>query len=123
MGEFGGGERYDDNPFIYFESNEYSVNPQNKQEMPNPLKAMYEELAPLLLRSPPSKRYPQQPTGMKDWDILTDPISELVFTSAVPDPVIGQTLQRVANRIPPRRLSSCSNMHGDDDCSSRIGKR
>ena len=79
MGEFGGGERYGDNPFIYFEASEYLVQPQQKNEMPNPLKAMYEEIAPLLLRSPPSKRYPQQPTGMKGWDILTDQPSLTLF--------------------------------------------
>ena len=94
MSDFGSGARYDDNPFIFYVSDEYLVKPQESQEMPNPLRAMYEDLAPLLLRSPPSERYPQQPTGMKDWDILTDPISELVYQSAVPDPVIGGTLQR-----------------------------
>ena len=51
MGTFGGGERYDDNPFIYFESEEYIIQPQQKQDMPNPLRAMYEDIAPLLLRS------------------------------------------------------------------------
>ena len=121
MGEFGGGERYDDNPFIYFESSEYIVNPQSKQEMPNPLKAMYEELAPLLLRSPPSKRYPQQPTGMKDWDILTDPISELVFTSAVPDPVIGQTLQRVMRPTVEGKEGLATHLNILVDCSSSMG--
>ena len=55
MGTFGSGERYGDNPFIFFESNEYIVNPQSQQDMPNPLRAMYEDLAPLLVRSPPSK--------------------------------------------------------------------
>ncbi len=79
MGTFGSGERYDDNPFVFFASDEYIINPQQRQEMPNPLRAMYEDLAPLLLRSPPSKRYPQQPTGMKEWDILTDPISGIGF--------------------------------------------
>lgn len=94
MGTFGSGERYDDNPFVFFESNEYVIQPQSQQDMPNPLRAMYEDLAPLLLRSPPSKRFPQQPTGRKSWDVLTDPISELILTSVVPDPVLGETLQR-----------------------------
>jgi len=94
MGTFGSGERYGDNPFIIFKSSEYIINPQSPQDMPNPLRAMYEDMAPLLLRSPPSKRYPQQPTGRKAWDVLTDPISELIFTSAVPDPILGETLQR-----------------------------
>ena len=94
MGTFGSGERYGDNPFIFFESGEYIINPQSQQDMPNPLRAMYEDLAPLLIRSPPSKRYPQQPTGRKSWDVLTDPISELIVTSAVPDPILGETLQK-----------------------------
>jgi len=81
MGTFGSGERYDDNPFVFKESSEYVINPQSQQDMPNPLRAMYEDLAPLLIRSPPSKRYPQQPTGRKGWDVLTDPISELILTS------------------------------------------
>jgi len=71
------------------------VDTQERKEMPNPLRALYEEVAPLLLRSPPSERYPQEPTGRKEWDILTDPLSELIVTSAVPDPVIGLTLQRM----------------------------
>ena len=66
MSAFSEGESYDENPFVFFMSDEYIINPQSTQEMPNPLRAMYEDLAPLLLRSPPSKRYPQQPTGMKD---------------------------------------------------------
>ena len=94
MGTFGSGERYGDNPFIIFKSSEYIINPQSPQDMPNPLRAMYEDMAPLLIRSPPSKRFPQQPTGRKAWDVLTDPISELIFTSAVPDPILGETLQR-----------------------------
>ena len=47
MGTFGSGERYGDNPFIFFESGEYIINPQSQQDMPNPLRAMYEDLAPL----------------------------------------------------------------------------
>jgi len=94
MGTFGSGERYGDNPFIIFKSSEYIINPQSPQDMPNPLRAMYEDMAPLLIRSPPSKRFPQQPTGRKSWDVLTDPISELILTSSVPDPIIGETLQR-----------------------------
>ena len=61
--------------------------------MPNPLRAMYEDLALLLVRSPLQK-IPQQPTGRKAWDVLTDPISELILTSSVPDPILGETLQR-----------------------------
>ena len=120
MGTFGSGERYDDNPFVFFASDEYIINPQQKQEMPNPLRAMYEDLAPLLLRSPPSKRYPQQPTGMKEWDILTDPISELVFTSAVPDPVIGQTLQRVMRPTVEGKEGLATHLNILVDCSQSM---
>tara|TARA_Y100000996_G_scaffold413072_1_gene400513 strand:+ start:2444 stop:3472 length:1029 start_codon:yes stop_codon:yes gene_type:complete len=121
MGTFGSGERYDDNPFVFFVSDEYIVDPQQRQEMPNPLRAMYEDLAPLLLRSPPSKRYPQQPTGMKEWDILTDPISELVFTSAVPDPVIGQTLQRVMRPTVEGKEGLATHLNILVDCSGSMG--
>ena len=121
MGTFGSGERYDDNPFVFFASDEYIINPQQRQEMPNPLRAMYEDLAPLLLRSPPSKRYPQQPTGMKEWDILTDPISELVFTSAVPDPVIGQTLQRVMRPTVEGKEGLATHLNILVDCSGSMG--
>ncbi len=95
MGNINTGDRWDDNPFIFFEMDEYIVDTQERKEMPNPLRALYEEVAPLLLRSPPSERYPQEPTGRKEWDILTDPLSELIVTSAIPDPVIGLTLQRM----------------------------
>ncbi len=122
MGSFGSGERYDDNPFVFFMSDEYIINPQQKQEMPNPLKAMYEDLAPLLLRSPPSKRYPQQPTGMKEWDILTDPVSELVFTSAVPDPIIGTTLQRVMRPTVEGKEGLATHLNILVDCSGSMGE-
>ena len=120
MGTFGGGERYDDNPFIYFESAEYIIQPQQKQDMPNPLRAMYEDIAPLLLRSPPSKRYPQQPTGRKEWDILTDPISELLYTSAVPDPIIGLTLQRTMRPTVEGKEGLATHLNILVDCSSSM---
>jgi hypothetical protein len=97
------------------------VKPQQQQEMPNPLRAMYEDLAPLLLRSPPSKRYPQQPTGMKDWDILTDPISELVYQSAVPDPVIGGTLQRTMRPTVEGKEGLATHLNILVDCSGSMG--
>ena len=50
MGTFGSGERYGDNPFIIFKSSEYVINPQSPQDAPNPLRAMYEDMAPLLIR-------------------------------------------------------------------------
>ena len=121
MGEFGSGERYGDNPFVFFEASEYIVEPQLKQEMPNPLRAMYEDIAPLLLRSPPSKRYPQQPTGRKGWDILTDPLSELVFTSAVPDPIIGETLQKVLRPTVEGKEGMATHLNILVDCSSSMG--
>jgi len=120
MSAFGTGEAYDENPFVFFQSAEYVINPQQRQEMPNPLRAMYEELAPLLLRSPPSKRYPQQPTGMKDWDVLTDPISELVYTSAVPDPIIGQTLQRVMRPTVEGKEGLATHLNILVDCSGSM---
>jgi hypothetical protein len=95
MGNINTGDRWDENPFIFYEFGEDIVDTQERREMPNPLRALYEDVAPLLLRSPPSERYPQEPTGRKEWDILTDPLSELIVTSAVPDPVIGLTLQRM----------------------------
>ena len=120
MGTFGGGERYDDNPFIFFESEEYVINTQQKQDMPNPLRAMYEDIAPLLLRSPPSKRFPQQPTGRKEWDILTDPISELLYTSAVPDPIIGQTLQRTMRPTVEGKKGLATHLNILVDCSGSM---
>jgi len=121
MSAFGKGESYDDNPFVFFQSAEYVINPQQRQEMPNPLRAMYEDLAPMLLRSPPSKRYPQQPTGMKDWDVLTDPISELVYTSAVPDPIIGGTLQRVMRPTVEGKEGLATHLNIVVDCSASMG--
>jgi hypothetical protein len=121
MGEFGSGERWGDNPFVYFEASEYLVQPQQKQEMPNPLRAMYEDIAPLLLRSPPSKRYPQQPTGRKSWDILTDPLSELVFTSAVPDPIIGETLQTFMRPTVEGKEGLATHLNILVDCSTSMG--
>jgi len=121
MSSFDGGARYDDNPFIFMESDEYVENPKAGQEMPNPLRAMYEDLAPLLLRSPPSKRYPQQPSGMKAWDILTDPISELVFTSAIPDPVIGGTLQRTMRPTVEGKEGLATHLNILVDCSGSMG--
>tara|TARA_Y100000034_G_scaffold45651_1_gene56095 strand:+ start:3935 stop:4987 length:1053 start_codon:yes stop_codon:yes gene_type:complete len=121
MSAFSEGEAYDDNPFVFFMSDEYIINPQQTQEMPNPLRAMYEDLAPLLLRSPPSKRYPQMPTGMKDWDVLTDPISELVYTSAVPDPIIGGTLQRVMRPTVEGKEGLATHLNIIVDCSSSMG--
>jgi len=121
MGTFGSGERYGDNPFIIFKSSEYIINPQSQQDMPNPLRAMYEDLAPLLIRSPPSKRYPQLPTGRKAWDVLTDPISELIFTSAVPDPILGETLQRTLRPTVQGKEGLATHLNILVDCSGSMG--
>ena len=75
MGNINTGDRWDDNPFIFYEFDEDIVDTQEKLEMPNPLRALYEEVAPLLLRSPPSERYPQELTGRREFDILIDPLS------------------------------------------------
>ena len=121
MGTFGSGERFGDNPFVCFESSEYILNPQSQQDMPNPLRAMYEDLAPLLLRSPPSKRFPQQPTGRKSWDVLTDPISELIVTSAVPDPILGETLQRTMRPTVQGKEGLATHLNILVDCSASMG--
>lgn len=121
MGTFGSGERYGDNPFIFKESDEYILNPQSQQDMPNPLRAMYEDLAPLLIRSPPSKRYPQLPTGRKGWDVLTDPISELILTSSVPDPILGETLQRTMRPTVQGKEGLATHLNILVDCSGSMG--
>lgn len=117
MGAFGSGDRWSDNPFIYYGQDEHLVPPQRKQDMPNPLRAMYEDLAPLLIRSPPSKRYPQQPTGRRAWDVLTEPISELIFSSAVPDPIIGETLQRTMRPTVEGKEGLATHLNILVDCS------
>ena len=117
MGAFGSGDRWSDNPFVFFGTDEHLVPPQRKQDMPNPLRAMYEDLAPLLIRSPPSKRYPQQPTGRKTWDVLTEPISELIFSSAVPDPIIGETLQRTMRPTVEGKEGLATHLNILVDCS------
>ncbi len=117
MSGFGTGERWSNNPFIYYGQEDHLVPPQRKQDMPNPLRAMYEDLAPLLIRSPPSKRYPQQPTGRKTWDVLTEPISELIFSSAVPDPIIGETLQRTMRPTVEGKEGLATHLNILVDCS------
>jgi len=94
MGEFNVGEKVAENPFIFYEEEELLNQGLEKLSPPSPHKAIYEKLAPLLLRSPPAKRYPQEPSGTKAWDVLIDPMSALMPTSAVPDPIIGLTTQR-----------------------------
>ncbi len=94
MGEFNVGEKVAENPFIFYEEEELINQGLERLSPPSPHKAIYEKLAPLLLRSPPAKRYPQEPSGTKAWDVLIDPMSALMPTSAVPDPIIGLTTQR-----------------------------
>ena len=94
MGEFNVGERWDENPFVFFEEGELINQGLEKVSPPSPIRAIYESLAPLIIRSPPAKRYPQEPSGVAGFNILTDPLSALMPTSAVPDPIIGITTQR-----------------------------
>lgn len=94
MGEFNVGEKVAENPFIFYEEEELINQGMERLAPPSPHKAIYEKLAPLLLRSPPAKRYPQEPSGTKGWDVLIDPMGALMPTSAVPDPIIGLTTQR-----------------------------
>lgn len=94
MGEFNIGARWDENPFVFFGEGELIGGGLEKVAPPNPIKAIYENLAPLIIRSPPAKRYPQEPSGVAGFNILTDPLSALMPTSAVPDPIIGITTQR-----------------------------
>jgi len=94
MGEFNVGERWDENPFVFFGEGEMINQGLDKVAPPNPVRAIYENLAPLIIRSPPAKRYPQEPSGVAGFNILTDPLSALMPTSAVPDPIIGITTQR-----------------------------
>lgn len=94
MGEFGGNEKWNENPFVFFNEGELINQGMEKMSPPNPIRAIYENLAPMIIRSPPAKRYPQEPSGTASFNILTDPLSALMPTSAVPDPIIGLTTQR-----------------------------
>lgn len=94
MGEFGGNEKWNENPFVFFAEGELINQGMEKMSPPNPIRAIYENLAPMIIRSPPAKRYPQEPSGTASFNILTDPLSALMPTSAVPDPIIGLTTQR-----------------------------
>jgi len=95
MGDFSTGDvLVKNNPFIFYIENEKKIETGKKQEYPNPLRAIFDDLAPLLFESEPSTRYPQEFSGVKGFDILNDPLSALMVTSSVPDPVIGLTTQR-----------------------------
>ena len=95
MGNFSTGNvLVKDNPFIFYQDSEDRIETGNRQDYPNPLRAIFDDLAPLLFESDPSTRYPQEFSGVKGFDILTDPLSALMVTSAVPDPIIGITTQR-----------------------------
>ena len=95
MGDFSTGDvLVKDNPFIFYIESEKRIETGKKQEYPNPLRAIFDDLAPLLFESEPSTRYPQEFSGVKGFDILNDPLSALMVTSSVPDPVIGLTTQR-----------------------------
>lgn len=94
MGEFNVGERWDENPFVFFAEGELINQGLERVSPPSPIRAIYEQMAPLIIRSPPAKRYPQEPSGVAGFNILTDPLSALMPTSAVPDPIIGITTQR-----------------------------
>ena len=55
MGEFNVGEKVAENPFIFYEEEELINQGLERLSPPSPHKAIYEKLAPLLLRSPPAK--------------------------------------------------------------------
>jgi len=95
MGDFSTGDvLVKENPFIFYEESEKKIETGKRSDYPNPLKAIFDDLAPLLFESEPSTRYPQELSGVKGFDILNDPLSALMVSSAVPDPVIGLTTQR-----------------------------
>lgn len=95
MGDFSTGDvLVKENPFIFYEQSEKKIETGKRSDYPNPLKAIFDDLAPLLFESEPSTRYPQELSGVKGFDILNDPLSALMVSSAVPDPVIGLTTQR-----------------------------
>ena len=95
MGDFSTGDvLVTTNPFIFYVDSEDKIETGSRQDYPNPLRAIFDDLAPLLFESDPSTRYPQELSGVKGFDILTDPLSALMVSSAVPDPVIGLTTQR-----------------------------
>ena len=121
MGEFNVGEKVAENPFIFYEEEELLNQGLEKLSPPSPHRAMYEELAPLLLRSPPAKRYPQEPSGTKGWDVLIDPMSALMPTSAVPDPIIGLTTQRTMRPTVTGKEGLATHLNIIVDVSSSMG--
>lgn len=94
MGSFSTNTAAEDNPFTFTLPADPVEEGKERDEYPNPLRAIYDDLAPLLFESEPSTRYPKEFSAVKGFDILIDPLSALMPASAVPDPVIGLTTQR-----------------------------
>lgn len=122
MGDFSTGDvSVATNPFIFYIDSEDKIETGNKQEYPNPLRAIFDDLAPLLFESDPSTRYPQELSGVKGFDILTDPLSALMVSSAVPDPVIGLTTQRRYRPTVQGEMGLATHMNLLVDRSSSMG--
>jgi len=122
MGDFSTGDTLvKDNPFIFYIESEKRIETGNKQEYPNPLRAIFDDLAPLLFESEPSTRYPQEFSGVKGFDILNDPLSALMVTSSVPDPVIGLTTQRRYRPTVQGEMGLATHMNLLVDASGSMG--
>ena len=64
MGNFSTGNvLVKNNPFIFYQDSEDMIETGNRQDYPNPLRAIFDDLAPLLFESDPSTRYPQEFSG------------------------------------------------------------
>lgn len=120
MGEFGGNEKWNENPFVFFEEGELINEGMEKMSPPSPIRAIYEKLAPLIIRSPPAKRYPQEPSGVAGFNILSDPLSALMPTSAVPDPIIGLTTQRTMRPTVQGKEGMATHLNILVDCSTSM---
>lgn len=120
MGEFGGNEKWNENPFVFFEEGELVNQGMEKMSPPSPIRAIYEKLAPLIIRSPPAKRFPQEPSGVASFNILTDPLSALMPTSAVPDPIIGLTTQRTMRPTVQGKEGMATHLNILVDCSGSM---
>ena len=122
MGDFSTGDvLVKTNPFIFYVDSEDKIETGKKQDYPNPLRAIFDDLAPLLFESEPSTRYPQEFSGVKGFDILTDPLSALMVSSAVPDPIIGLTTQRRYRPTVQGEMGLATHMNLLVDRSSSMG--
>ena len=80
MGNFSTGNvLVKDNPFIFYQDSEDRIETGNRQDYPNPLRAIFDDLAPLLFESDPSTRYPQEFSGVKGFDIWPSEVQSIKF--------------------------------------------